>query len=400
MKESVLKIINLLFVLNFVIYEYTQLKRIMLTKISASYSMGNSIFIFIMFLLLVLGFVFLRKKTFGLPIYLKSLFLGLTITLLTFLHGLYNPIGNAEYLEVMLPFLSFNFYFFSIYNSKKNYTKLMNTYIYEYSFVFLVLFFIYFSFTRYISAFLQVDTVYNAVYFIIYLLPFVLLLPNKILRYICLAIALFAAIISQKRTATIGIVAAFICYYFVNNKVQNRNIGKTLLFFIAFLTLGALFYSFLSTFNDGHLIERFENLGDDGGSGRDVIWRATWLMIQRSDMLSFLLGHGWNSVKINSPFHIEAHNDFLELWYDYGLLSLLLYILFFFGLIGIGIKLIKKRSDVAPSFCASLFIFLMSSMTSHIFLYPYDFLIFMTFWGITVPVAFISDKNIFQNKKL
>ncbi len=52
-------------------------------------------------------------------------------------------------------------------------------------------------------------------------------------------------------------------------------------------------------------------------SGRDEIWLYYIQMLERSSLLELLFGHG--AIWIYGSFHLEAHNDLLNLMVCYGL---------------------------------------------------------------------------------
>ena len=84
----------------------------------------------------------------------------------------------------------------------------------------------------------------------------------------------------------------------------------------------------------GNIIsDRILNIQDDGGSGRDQVWRTTWSMISESNLEELLFGHGFNAVLKLSPLALSAHNDFLEMLFNYGIIGFVPYLLLHFQLI-------------------------------------------------------------------
>ena len=94
-------------------------------------------------------------------------------------------------------------------------------------------------------------------------------------------------------------------------------------------------------------LERFE---DKSGSGRNQIYSFILDGIKESTIASLLLGHGFYATadftqkSLGYNVAIVAHNDWLEVTYDFGLLGLILYLSIFFSLLKATIKSNKQNS--------------------------------------------------------
>lgn len=94
-------------------------------------------------------------------------------------------------------------------------------------------------------------------------------------------------------------------------------------------------------------LERFE---DKSGSGRNQIYSFILDGIKESTIASLLLGHGFYATadftqkSLGHNVAIVAHNDWLEVTYDFGLLGLILYLSIFFSLLKATIKSNKQNS--------------------------------------------------------
>ena len=78
---------------------------------------------------------------------------------------------------------------------------------------------------------------------------------------------------------------------------------------------------------------------------------------------------------------ITAHNDYLEVLYDFGIIAFVLYVSFVVQLLKMCRRLIAMKSEYAPAIGASLAIFFVNSMVSHIWIYNQYLIIFALFWG-------------------
>jgi len=105
-------------------------------------------------------------------------------------------------------------------------------------------------------------------------------------------------------------------------------------------------------------------------------------MIVKSSPSHILLGHGHNAVKRESIMDISAHNEFLEIIYDYGIIILLVYI-------GLWVYVVRQwlyhyrnnTPDFIP-YTLSVCIFAVMAMVSQLVLYVSYFLYLVMFWGM------------------
>ena len=81
------------------------------------------------------------------------------------------------------------------------------------------------------------------------------------------------------------------------------------------------------------------------------------------------MGHGYNAVLVDSPIHLSAHNDFLEILYDYGLVGLSLYLVFVLSFLKVSLRAFRKNADIAPVLCFQFSNFFILSNISHVFIY-------------------------------
>lgn len=225
-------------------------------------------------------------------------------------------------------------------------------------------------------------------YALLYFMPFILCLKNKYIVYITLFVIFVAVLLSFKRMGIIAFCAGFFAYYFVNNEIIQR---KHQLFRIILFLLISVFllivYNYIDNLSGDFLSYRFNEIQSDDGSGRIPIYKNVVEMISLSEFPNLLFGHGWNAVSLNGNNGLSAHNDFLEIIYDFGIIAFILYLFIYFFLYKKLKKLIKASSQYAGPFAASCVIFILASNVSHIVIYMHFFILYVIFWG------FVSAKE-------
>ena len=230
----------------------------------------------------------------------------------------------------------------------------------------------------------------NSAYYLLLLLPVVLAIRQNFIKLAGVFIILSGLIISMKRTGAIAFIMAIIVYfiisYLLRKNTENYKINKTYVFASIFIFLTATIsgYIYVSENFNVDWTSRIDTIGTSGGSGRDEIWKSTIKIQLQSDQLNWLMGHGYDKVIIDSPAQASAHNDFLEVLYDYGVVGLGLYFWFIYLLIQYCRKMYKNGFELAAPFAASVTILLILSMGSHLVIYPTYFVYFSIFWGVSI----------------
>ena len=217
-------------------------------------------------------------------------------------------------------------------------------------------------------------------YWILFLMPILLHTPHKWLRYAGLILVGAILFASFKRGGILAFGCGLLAYLFVKEILIGRKFTKLIFFVIAIMAL-AIVFMVVDNALDNLFTERFMNIKDDGGSGRDQVWATTWRMIQQSEFEHLLFGHGHNSVLTNSPLRLSAHNDFLECIYDFGLFGSLFYFMLHISLIRQIFRNIRLRNPEAAIMAFTYSFFLILSLMSHVLIYPW--LAFMGLsWGM------------------
>jgi len=225
------------------------------------------------------------------------------------------------------------------------------------------------------------EIVTNTSYFILYFLPFILCLKDNLFKKILLFLVLCIVILSAKRGAFISLTLALIIYYLIISKFRtNSQVSYLLLLGVFSIVLVFLVICFTNN-TDLYVVERILSIGDDGGSGRTDIWKQVLEQISRSSFTELLFGHGYDSVIKIKEIGFSAHNDFLEVVYDFGIIAFILYICLHLNLIIYISRLFKYRSEYTASFAVSYVLFLTSSLVAHTYIYIYYMSIFCLFWA-------------------
>lgn len=232
------------------------------------------------------------------------------------------------------------------------------------------LLFCYFTHYSFVSTLVELNTfTTNSSYFLLFLLPIVFCLKKNTIKYIFAVLISVAVFLSSKRGGIIALGLAWFMYFFGSFEGSLKH-GFSRILFVVFFSF-VLYYSFnlVNSYGEDFLTTRFERMNESKGSNRIEIYENTINMIMSSSISSIILGHGWNTVLRDSSFALSAHNDFLEIIYDFGIIVFILYILIYVRLFKRLFFMRRSKSEYTRQFASAIAIFTVISLVSHIVIY-------------------------------
>ncbi len=363
---------------------------------SISYATVGRIYYVLLAFFVLVYILFYYKKLKG---RITDSILGLFVCIyaLTFLHSVSFPLQSiAYYIIIPMPVLLFVFM-----ANVSSYIRGEKVFDQVFVVVFSLLAFYYFQSYDIRSQALYALTSSSA-YVVLYFLPFLLCGNNKAIKYLAIIVTVVVILLSYKRAGIIALAVALVAYWLVDTYIVSNGDKKKprivgLVMFLLLVVVCYMVFMGIESETDNHLVNRFQSISEDKGSGRIDVYRTTWNMIMESDMTGLLFGHGWNSVLRDSPLKLSAHNDLLEVIYEFGFIVAGIYIYMLYQLLSFAKKLIKEHSRFAPAFIASLVIFFVNSMVSHILIYSNYMSVFTAFWAY-VYIKARQDKTISYEK--
>lgn len=206
-------------------------------------------------------------------------------------------------------------------------------------------------------------------YYVLCMLPLLLMYESsnsiKLLGTICTGVLIA---FSLKRVGFIAyIIILLLFYYYEDNGKSVKNKFFTI-FKIAIL-FAVLYIGYLYLAKAYHLtlLERMANLSEDGGSGRDFFYKTIIINYFNSDFLTQLFGHGrdtLSNILVRHSVHSSAHDDFLEVLYNYGFLPAILLLSYYISLIAEWKQMRKLKYPKANVYIAGVSCSLLMSLFS------------------------------------
>ena len=204
------------------------------------------------------------------------------------------------------------------------------------------------------------------VYYILGMLPYILTITEKKRWLVPLFVTAVSVFISQKRAGFIAMVGLIIILYFIGS-LRGKSIKSTIgqnIFLVLLIIAGYYLMIYMDSKFNLRLFTRLEALEEDGGSGRDAKWLYILSAIDRSSLPQLFFGHGFaGTYRFYQGTH--AHNDFLEVMYDYGFVTLVPYCVYYMIQMSNAVKMAKEKYSHYTEFAASLFVSLCVAMFSY-----------------------------------
>lgn len=190
----------------------------------------------------------------------------------------------------------------------------------------------------------------NAAYLFVSLLPFVFLFDKKpIMQYFVLIVLLYFIMNGMKRGAiftTIGFLAVFAHYTIGREKVKNSKTKRLIPLLFLVLASYAIYYIVQNYWlNNDYFYYRVNSIEEGDSSGRDFIWKTLWNgFLNNGNVFQMLFGLGADGTVSIVGKH--AHNDWLELLTDCGLVGVVVYLVYFYYFIKEAFKYKSQKPEM------------------------------------------------------
>lgn len=185
-------------------------------------------------------------------------------------------------------------------------------------------------------------------------------------------LVIIGTLVCGKRGAILAMTIATLPIVLYILMGQQIKIGRKFLY-ITFITLGfVLAIQHFTTYFDA-AFGRFEKITEDHGSGRDQLYTLYFEHYKNSDLMHQVFGHGLSAGTFgaNKPYaftETAAHNDWLEMLYDFGIVGTLAYAVVFIQLLRIIVQNRKNKNKYYYMLVMSFIIWFIKSIVSSTFL--------------------------------
>ena len=194
----------------------------------------------------------------------------------------------------------------------------------------------------------------DAAFCVVVFMPFIFFFKRSWLSSLLAFVYVLFSLSSGKRSILIFV---FLCLLFFllyilksrDNTLKSRYMSRKSFvpnwFWVVLIALIGIFYLFNQEGETiSHARERVEVLGGMAGdNGRFDIYSKIIENLSLSDYFQLFFGHG--HMAVNRDIGVGGHNDLLEISYDYGIISVVLYIVILIYFIVSAIRSFRRRQD-------------------------------------------------------
>lgn len=165
----------------------------------------------------------------------------------------------------------------------------------------------------------------NYAYVFVYLMPYMSLFRNRLATVVFWSVAIALSLMSAKRGTILGISVLLLIYIFNTIRKSEKKVSIVLLIAVLLFIASYFVYDFYQS--NLYLQERLQSTLEGNTSARDYLVNSLWSAFNASSLGELLFGHGFVSTLAVAGNY--AHNDWLEILFDCGLIGILAYFSFY-----------------------------------------------------------------------
>lgn len=156
---------------------------------------------------------------------------------------------------------------------------------------------------------------------------------RSIANILAIVLTLLIVLTTGSRTGLVTCIVLIAINFIISSSGLKQRIF--LLLGSGILLAGIYYYAIY--YMDDSLLERYMNIGEELEEGtmanRTIIWSYIIKAFENSSSIEQVLGHGWNTTPLFTFNGYDAHNVFLKMAIEFGIMGVIiviLYLLFFF----------------------------------------------------------------------
>ena len=203
-------------------------------------------------------------------------------------------------------------------------------------------------------------------------MPIAYLQGNRTLKVFVTFFVGCAVAVSAKGAAIITYVFCLLSAMIISNFAKGhylKNNLKMMFIFVSVFLIAPIVNEYILSLANFDWGTRLVNLVDSGGSGRLDIWGIIITEQCSSNFIEWIIGHGYNAT-LKYTYGYTAHNDFIEVLFDYGIVGFTLYVGIIYRLAVYAKEAVKSQKELAAAIGMMFAVFLTLSMMSHMIIYP------------------------------
>lgn len=242
-----------------------------------------------------------------------------------------------------------------------------------------------------------INAAIGGVTYCVAVLPLMYFFFSKKAEKILTIVVLILVMVSTKRSAFLALLIGVFAYYIsdaVIQEISRKKFNKMLSLMLMVFLVSIVGIYLLETSNID-IIQKFTS-GDETLSGRTILWERILVNYGNQSFIEKLFGNGMHAVKYKiNPYGLGwyAHNSFIETLYDYGVIGLILLILFVVVIIKKTVSMNMQKSKFAPVMSSTIPPLLFYAFSSYFFEVGQMILFYSFIWSLCIAVMDKGDLN-------
>lgn len=235
------------------------------------------------------------------------------------------------------------------------------------------------------------EIVSNLVFWPLCTFVFVPLVKKSIMKYLLFISMVVLVLLTAKRSATIIIALEIIVFAYYELVNRKKGMRSQLVFIVAAAFSVSFLFANFGNFFDATL-DRFYSIHEDQGSGRVSIYEKTENDMTSFSLLELLFGKGYGSFS-RSGISSNAHNDALQIMYEYGFVGLAFYVVLIFFLFYRLKKVRQYANDYYMGYIFCIITIVVLGLFSNLIPFNSYFAFICSYLGMTEAVIFRNKKK-------
>ena len=238
------------------------------------------------------------------------------------------------------------------------------------------------------------DVTNNSGYLVVSIIPMFMFLKTRSWKqYMCLVFCFILTLFSMKRGAIIISVLLVGIYFLYLFRESKRSTILSICFAVIIALFGAYYGYNKMMSSSSYFQQRVDDTMEGDSSGRDVIYAFFWdYYINRTTPEEFLIGMGANATL--DIFGQYAHDDWLEIAINQGLLGIIIYLLYWISFL----KLCRKK-NVPPEVKVALWMLFTIYLFKSVFSMSYREITYYSSMVLGYCVAIANNPDCLMNMR-
>ena len=201
--------------------------------------------------------------------------------------------------------------------------------------------------------------------------------------------------LTGKRSVFIALTFIYLiyCFYIIRSERSGKKWRSIIFITVVLVAVYFIVNRYMSESLMGFM-DRLSLMGEEGDSSmsRIDIYESCFDVMNNNSFIDWLFGRGYETVRILTT-HTNAHNDALQMLFEYGIIGLVFYLFMFLFSLKRTLLLRRMKSPYYLGYAASFAIFVVLGLVSNLVVFYSYFAYICALWGL-VEARLVQERLI------